>query len=289
MNTKFIVSLLLINTSLVYMSARMPVMHYDTVNAYYKEFTGNDMPLLKGMITDYNEFSRRTSPLDVADYYQMAVGLCGSGPKIFPDEIMRKYPSFWQESRETQNYISRFDLVDENYLPTIPFITATGFFNTKIKCINALGCFMFNNRSTTVTIIPYNVTLPTTYDVAAFILKPDGDSSYSCGFDSSLDGNGYYANSTDEYAKTPIFRNVLNKAGMLTADAFSDADINSGPGADAGWGANKYVATRNIVNRTICNYIFSTFDSPDPLTGLPFFLGRQTTKYCLKSGNPYEI
>jgi hypothetical protein len=268
--------LLLIATVAIVGAMVPPIFDYDSVAPYYKEFTGNDMPVLMNTVRGESSrlYARETTPIPTL--LNVARRLCGRGPRVFLNDVQRLYPSFWQESRGSSSYVSVFETPNEELLPGEPFLRATGVFNTTLICDPVEGCFIFNRRTTEVFIIPFNITLPTTIDVALFVFS-DTNCRTACGFDDALAGNGYYGNSSQPLANIPIFNSVLNLQGILTADAFSTADINSGVGADAGWGSNKYVPRKNLTDRTYQNTIFSTFDSPDPATGIPVLLGRQVT------------
>jgi hypothetical protein len=252
-----------------------PAFNHDAIAPYYEAFTGKSMPLMGRSVVGEpaRRFVRDSTPVPVL--LNIARTLCGPGPKVFLNDIQTNFPSFWQESRGPSTFEAAFRLPDENLLPGELFLTASGTFNTTAVCNAQNGCFLLVRKSTDVTIVPFNVTLPTEFDTAVFVFSHEPRSA--CGVDDALIDVGFFANSSVQLGRVPIFNNVLNLQGVLTADTFSTADINSGPGGDAGWGSNKYLAIKNITDRTYQNIIISSFDSPDPSTGLPVFLGRQIT------------
>lgn len=282
-----------------------PIIHYDVVNDAYLRKTGKTLPRgIAGIIDSPHEksFERVTteevcppddpSCIPIDDLIDLAHTLCGKQPKVYPSDVQERWPLAWLESRHPSTYELVLHANGPNGLPSVPILSTYGDFNSSLVCTANGGCSFLNARSTQYLI---NGTLtPKVYDQALFLFKePSAKAAKElCGFDTALAGTGLYGNSAkpifgnSDIGGMPIFNNVANRRGMVTADSFSTSTLANGVGgSEAGIGAN-YYNTYQTLNQMDLTYtttteISSMFLLSDPATGKVLLWGFQHTTYTL--------
>lgn len=190
------------------------------------------------------------------------------------------------ESRYPNTYVIKFYTEDSDHLPLFPILEAVGEFNSSLVCSRDRGCAFLNARSTQFII--NGTKMPPVYDQALFLFKDPGTNAAKelCGFDTQNLESGLYGYSypspfgDKNIAGIPIFNNVLNRRGVVTADSFATSTRANGVGgAEAGIGAN-YYNTFQLINSTTTE-IHSMFLLPDPLSGKVLLWGFQYTTYTI--------
>lgn len=203
-----------------------------------------------------------------------------NAPQVGLERIQREWPQFWLESRAPFNYSLKVYLPDADGNYGIPILQFVGQFNTTTECRFDLGCVFFNRRSTSTVNFTDGSLSPPVFDQALFIPTNPGE---SVGVDIALSGSGVYGEAGytvfGPQTNIPVFRNVVNRGGLLTADTFS-TDI-SPIGGDAGVGANYYwktTTTDPVTQQSVAHIkIQSAFHILDPVTKAVLLLGDQRT------------
>jgi hypothetical protein len=280
-------------------------MPYATVNDAYRQATGRSLPSgVAGVVqrSDNSIFRHRhvhqsCAPEDetcipIRNLIDLAITLCGKEEKVYPADVRDKWPQAWIETQAPALWSFDLFLSGADGLPGVKILHMFGEFNSSLVCNKENGCVLLNSRKTQFLI--GNVTTPPTYDQALFLFKEPakGGARELCGVDTVLIGTGLYGNAptppfgSDEVIGTPIFNNVVNRNGLVTADTFGTSALANGVGgADAGVGSNYYIAyqTLNATSGTSDTHesIYSTFFFPDPASGRLLLWGFQHTHYSI--------
>lgn len=272
-----------------------PLLPYEAVNSAYHKETGKDLP--RSMAFLYQDGSSSTqrrmfSSKNTRTFYhhddddaveeliESVENICGpSDKKISLSDIQETWYQIWWESRTPLTYDIKLYLLGNDSLPAFPIIQAVGQYNgTLYKDDKGRLAYIVNRTST--FFFPNGTQAPTTIQTGAFLFKQRCGKAEPelCGVDFELAGSGLYGNSMGISGGLPIYRNVLNTAGGITADSYNTAPVASGVGSDGGNGANYYVTLIDQVTQEVELKIYSTFNVIDPSTGDMVLWGFQLAK-----------
>jgi len=262
-----------------------PIIPESVLEAAYEQVTGHReaLPQLRKMATVVpdHQIQRTAGNPDVGALIKRAQLAVGKSEGVYESDIQKYWPQAHLESRQPMTYILDLYLLNGDGGLGPKILTASGDFNSSLVCSVERGCAFLNERSTILT-LPDGTVTPVAYDQALFLFTSPGEMG---GIDNALDNSGKYGNTPPppfgsmQTGQTPIFRNVVNKGAIMTADSFSTKP--GFQGGDAGVGGNYYfvVDTFNFTTfeTTTTLNIDSVFNLVDPASGATILKGDQRT------------
>jgi hypothetical protein len=214
----------------------------------------------------------------IDELIDVAESICGPSESIYPREIKEHWPQAWLESRFPMTFVLRIYLPAPDGTPLFPIIKTFGDFNSSLVR-NSEGRYAFLNERSTSFEFLNGTTTPPVFDQALFTFRRDCDTApvELCGIDTALGGTGTFGNAPGITEGMPIFKNILNKEGLMTADTFTTSVPSAGTGADAGVGANYYNVLTDATTNEVGIEIDSLFNLVNPANGEVLLIGYQKT------------
>jgi len=214
----------------------------------------------------------------IDELIDMAEGICGPSESIYPREIKEHWSQAWLESRFPMSYVLRIYIPGPDGTPLFPIIKTYGDFNSSLVR-NSKGRYAFLNERSTIFEFLNGTTTPPVYDQALFTFRRDCKTApvELCGIDTALANTGTFGNAAGITEGMPIFKNILNKEGLMTADTFTTSVPSAGTGADAGVGGNYYNVVTDATTNEVTINIDSLFDLVNPANGEVLLIGYQKT------------